>query len=89
MAGRQSMLRGAGAILPPGGLLYLYGPFFVEGRAAGPGNAAFDDALRSQDPRLGIRTLEAVVSEAAAWGLDLSERIDMPADNLSVVFKRR
>ncbi|MGP1397007.1 MAG: DUF938 domain-containing protein [Inquilinaceae bacterium] len=85
----QSMLRGAGAVLPPGGLLYLYGPFFVEGRAAGSGNAAFDTALRGRDPRLGVRTLEAVVGEAAAWGLDLSERIDMPADNLSVVFKRR
>lgn len=84
----QGLLRGAGRVLEPGHPLYVYGAFRREGRTA-PSNVAFDRALREEDPAWGVRDLETVAEEAALWGLDLVEVVEMPAHNLSVVFRRR
>ena len=83
------LLRGAGRILAPGGVLVVYGPFRVEGRHTAPSNAAFDESLRSRDPRWGIRDLDAVTAEAATFGLARGEVVDMPANNKIVAFLRR
>lgn len=82
------LMRGAGCLLPDGGLLYLYGPFRREGVRTAPSNAAFDRALRAEDPEWGVRDLEAVTDLAAAAGLRLERSIEMPANNLSVIFRR-
>jgi SAM-dependent methyltransferase len=82
------LLRGAGALLSPGGVLYLYGPYFRGGAPTAPSNLAFDRALRAQDPGWGVRDLGEVVGEAAAAGLSLRDVVDMPANNLSVVLRR-
>ncbi len=87
-AAGEAMLRGAGRVLPPGGVLYLYGPYRRDGAHTAPSNAAFDDTLRAQDPRWGVRDLETVVATAAAAGLRHTETVAMPANNLSVVFVR-
>jgi hypothetical protein len=81
------LLAGAGRILPEGGVLYLYGPFKQGGQHTAPSNAAFDASLQAQNPRWGVRDLEAVVEAAAAQGLALTETVAMPANNLSVVFR--
>lgn len=81
----QALLRGAGRVLAPGGVLYLYGPYRRGGAHTAPSNAAFDDTLRAQDPRWGVRDLETVVATAAAAGLRHAETVEMPANNLSVV----
>lgn len=83
------LLAGAGRILPTGGLLFLYGPFKVGGEHTAPSNAAFDESLRSRDPRWGIRDLERVVESAAADGLEHVETNEMPANNKLLVFRRR
>jgi hypothetical protein len=80
------LMAGAGRILPPGGVLYLYGPFRQGGQHTAPSNAAFDASLQAQNPQWGVRNLEAVVAAAAAQGLALVETVTMPANNLSVVF---
>jgi SAM-dependent methyltransferase len=85
----EAMLRGAGRVLPPGGVLYLYGPYRRDGAHTAPSNAAFDATLRAQDPRWGVRDLETVVATAADAGLEHAETVEMPANNLSVVFRRR
>ncbi len=82
------LLRGAGRCLREGGLLVLYGPFKEEGRHTSAGNVAFDRGLRSQDPRWGVRDLADVAAPALEHGLHLVERVDMPANNLVVVFRR-
>lgn len=82
----EGLMRGAGRILPPGGLLYLYGPFHRRGEPLAPSNAAFDTSLRLTDPRWGLRELEAVEQCAAANGLTLGSIVGMLANNLSVVF---
>ena len=49
---------------------------------------AFDRELRGQDPAWGVRDLEAVTELAATHGFEEPEVIDMPANNLSLVFRR-
>ncbi|SDL17151.1 Protein of unknown function [Modicisalibacter muralis] len=73
--------------LPVGGVLYLYGPFKREGSHTAPSNAAFDADLRRRDARWGIRDLETVESLGQSHGLTLERVVEMPANNLSLVFK--
>lgn len=82
------LMRGAGAMLSAGALLYLYGPYRREGRPIEPSNAAFDADLRRRDPRWGLRELEDVAVCAQEHGLALDQVIEMPANNLSVMFRR-
>jgi SAM-dependent methyltransferase len=82
------LMQGAGRILAPGGLLYLYGPYIEAGVETAPSNLAFDESLKSRNPAWGIRRLEDVTNVAAAHGLTLTERIAMPANNLSVMYRK-
>lgn len=79
-------MRGAARVLPQGGVLYLYGPFRRDGAHTSPSNAGFDENLRARDPAWGVRDLGEVTREAEAHGAALVEVIEMPANNLSVVF---
>lgn len=83
----EALLDGSSKLLPPGGILFLYGPYRREGRHTAPSNEAFDARLRSEDPEWGVRDLEAVVAAAADRGLSLVEVVAMPANNLSVVLR--
>lgn len=85
----DGILRGAGRVLPPGAPLVLYGPFMREGAHTAATNAAFDAELRRRDSSWGIRDLDAVIQAADAHGLRLDDVTDMPANNLTVVFRRR
>ncbi len=82
------LLDGAARILSSGGPLYLYGAYLRNDAPTAPSNLAFDESLRARDPRWGIRRLEDVVAEAATRGLSLGKVVEMPANNLSVVFAR-
>lgn len=82
-------MTGAAARLPPGGLLYLYGPYLEDNVPTATSNLAFGASLKDRNPAWGLRRLETVKALAADHGLDLAERIAMPANNLSLVFHRR
>ena len=82
------LMEGAKGILSPGGVLYLYGPYKRNGEHTAPSNAQFDRSLRDRNPSWGVRDLETVVEVAAAQNLRLQQVIDMPANNLSVIFSR-
>ncbi len=84
----EGLFRGAGRVLPPGGVLYLYGPFQEHGRHTAPSNEVFDASLRARNPEWGVRDLDEVSELALRNGLQMIERIAMPANNLSVVFDR-
>lgn len=84
----EALFRGAGRVLRPEGLLFLYGPFRIGGRHTAPSNAAFDADLRRRNPEWGVRDLERVVELAREAGLRLLETNDMPANNLLIVFRR-
>ena len=82
----QGLIRGAKRILGSGGLLYLYGPYKRAGKHTSASNLAFDNSLRDRNEVWGIRDVEQVIAEAAANDLQLQAIIEMPANNLSVVF---
>ena len=82
------LMRGAGRILPAGGVLYLYGPYKRGDRPLETGNAAFDADLRARDPRWGLREVEDVAACAKAQGLALERSVEMPANNLSLIFRK-
>lgn len=88
-AAAEGLMAGAARLLPPAGVLFLYGPYQEDGRHTAPSNAAFDQALRQRDPAWGVRDLGAVRALAEARGLDLVERVPMPANNLSLVLRKR
>ncbi len=85
----EGLFAGAGRILEPGTPLVLYGPFKRNGVDTAPSNARFDEALRSQDPRWGVRCLDGeVVPLAERSGFRLEKAVAMPANNLTVLFRR-
>ncbi|MFC5342438.1 DUF938 domain-containing protein [Brevundimonas staleyi] len=88
-AATEGLLAGAGRMLPdPGGLLVLYGPYRESDVPLAPSNAAFDASLKSRDPAWGLRDLDAVVALAKTHRLHLTRRVEMPANNLMLLFRR-
>lgn len=79
----------AGAHLPAGGVLALYGPFNYGGSYTSDSNRAFDAWLRTRDPASGIRHFEDIAALAATHGLALEHDHAMPANNRLLVFRRR
>lgn len=82
------LFAGGAKLLPSGAPLYLYGPFKRNGRHIAPSNEAFDASLRHENPEWGVRDLEAVVALATSCGFEAPKIIEMPANNLSLVFHR-
>jgi len=82
------LVAGAARIIPPGGLLFLYGPYKRAGQHTAPSNADFDASLRERDARWGVRDLETVAAEATAMGFAAPMIEAMPANNLSLIFRR-
>lgn len=80
------LLAGARRALGAGAKLVLYGPFFEDGKTPAPSNVAFDEDLRRRNPAWGIRKLGDVAAAAAGFAAPLS--VEMPANNLCLVFRR-
>jgi hypothetical protein len=87
-AATAGLMRGAGRLLDSGAPFFLYGPFRRAGVETAPSNEAFDASLRARDPEWGLRNLEDVVAAAETNGLRLDRVVEMPANNLSVVFRK-
>lgn len=87
-AATTGLMRGAAKVLPQGGVLYLYGPYQRDGRHTAESNRAFHDQLKSQNREWGVRDLADVAVCAAAAGFSAPVVSEMPANNLSVVFRR-
>ena len=83
------LMAGAGRILPPGGILYLYGPFKRGGKHTADSNQAFDRSLQASNPDWGVRDITEVAEVAANQGLDLQKIISMPANNFSVLWQKQ
>jgi len=84
----EGLVAGAARALGGGGLFFLYGPFKRSGAHTAPSNAAFDTSLRESNAEWGVRDVEAVEELAARGGLSLVEIAEMPANNLTLVFRR-
>ncbi|MFZ5618714.1 MAG: DUF938 domain-containing protein [Pseudomonadota bacterium] len=85
----KGLIAGAGTLLKSGGRLFLYGPFSRNGVHTAPSNAEFDASLKARDPAWGVRDLELdILPLARRAGFSPVAIIDMPANNLSVMFER-
>jgi Protein of unknown function (DUF938) len=82
------LIKGAAAILPSASPFYLYGPYKREGFATAASNQAFDRSLRDRNPTWGLRDLEAVAATAQTLEFSGPVITEMPANNLSAVFRR-
>ena len=82
------LVAGAARVLSPGGLFFLYGPYRQGGRHTAPSNEAFDADLKLRNPAWGVRDIEAVIDLAGAQGFSTPEIVEMPANNLSLLFNR-
>lgn len=88
-AAAQGLFAGAGRLLAAGGKLFLYGPFSRNGVHTAPSNEAFDASLKARDPRWGVRDIERDIAPLARKNaLGLERIVEMPANNLSVIFRK-
>ncbi len=90
----EALVRRAATTLVSGGaasdgVFFLYGPYRRGGAHTSPSNESFDASLRSRDNSWGVRDLEAVSELAMVHGFGDPAIIEMPANNLSLVFKRK
>lgn len=84
----QNMIRSVAYHLPRGGRFFLYGPFNDKGEFSSPSNQAFDQWLKSKNPRQGIRDFEAIQQIASAGQLTLLQDYAMPANNRLLVWQK-
>jgi len=84
----QNLIAGAGRLLRPDGRLFIYGPFRRDGAHTAPSNAAFDAALRAENPQWGVRDAGDLSALAQAAGLTLVNIAPMPANNVVLAFAR-
>lgn len=84
----QGLMKISSELLRPGGTLYCYGPYKVNGTAV-ESNLNFDKSLQSRDASWGVRDLEEVIQEAERRGLRHVKTVEMPANNLSVIYQKQ
>ena len=88
-AATEGLMKLAERALPrPGGLLYLYGAYREAEIPLTPSNEAFDANLKARDPAWGLRDRDEVIALARSHGLTLTLRTEMPANNISLLFRR-
>lgn len=85
----EAMFAGLDAVLAADAMVAVYGPFNYRGAYTSDSNREFDAWLLARDPRSGIRDFEAVDALARAIGLHLVDDVAMPANNRTLVWRRR
>ena len=88
LAATEGLLAGAAALLAPGAPLILYGPYLEAAVETAPSNLEFDGWLKQRDPEFGLRSAEWLDERAAAHGFARTRRVAMPANNLTLVYRR-
>ena len=61
----ELMFAGVARALAPKGVFCLYGPFNRDGQFTSESNRAFDESLRAQDPKMGVRNDRDLMDLAA------------------------
>ena len=83
----RSLFQESKNYLDQSNFLMLYGPFLRKEKQTSESNLNFDQSLKIQNPLWGLRNLENVSHIAIENGFKLDNVIDMPANNLSVIYR--
>jgi SAM-dependent methyltransferase len=84
----EALFAGAASALRADGRFFLYGPFKRDGKHSAISNAVFDTSLRESNPEWGVRDIVDIEKLGSHAGLALLETVEMPANNLILVFGR-
>ena len=85
----EGVLAGAARLLAPGAPLIFYGPYFDAEVETAPSNLTFDADLKARNPEWGLRSAEWLDRLAASHGFARTRRVAMPANNLTLVYRKR
>ncbi len=85
----EGLFAGGEALLASGAPLILYGPFLETDVATAPSNLAFDENLRARNAQWGLRQLSRLDSLAESHGFVCTRRSAMPANNLTLIYRKR
>ncbi len=88
IAASEGLVAAAGRLLPAGGPLVLYGPWLEDGVETAESNRAFDASLKSRNPQWGLRNAAWMDRLAASHGLRRTNRVEMPANNIMLVYRK-
>ena len=89
LAATEGVLRQSARLLPAGTPLIFYGPYIEDDVETAPSNLEFDEWLKARDPGFGLRTLGWLDALALGHGFERTRRIAMPANNLTLVYRKR
>jgi SAM-dependent methyltransferase len=84
----ELMVAGVARALAPKGVFCLYGPFNRDGQYTSESNRSFDESLREQDPKMGVRNDRDLIDLAARCGLTFAADHSMPARNRLLVWTK-
>ena len=85
----KNVISGAARALRPGGHLFIYGPFKRHGAFRSQGDAAFHARIQAEDPNAGYKDTAWMQDTAHDYRLKSTTQIDMPANNLSLVWQKQ
>lgn len=88
MSEATTLIREAADALAPGGRFVIYGPFMRAGELTSDGDIAFHASLTEQDPEIGYKDDFDILDLALSSGLNVSEVIEMPANNLALILAK-
>ncbi len=83
----KTLIKESASALAPGGTLMLYGPFLRENQTTSDGDARFHAELQATDPAIGYKDRDTVIGWGRDTGVLPADCIDMPANNLALIFK--
>ncbi len=78
----------AGAARLQSDVVVTYGPYSIAGDFRAASNVEFDASLKARNPAWGIRDVNDVARLAGRNGYRLDETEPMPANNLTLIFRR-
>lgn len=85
----EAMFAGVCAVLRPGGVFVLYGPFRRNRVHHADSNAEFDRSLKQRDSGMGIRDLADLDELGRRHDLEREAELAMPANNHTLIFRKR
>lgn len=82
------LFTGAARLLRSGAVLVSYGPYSIDGQHVSDSNRTFDESLKSRNPSWGVRDVGEVSAVATSHGFTLEERVLMPANNFTLIWRK-